>query len=317
MSHFDIPVKIEDQISLMKKYVVFRQKTRIEKILRYTGYFRLSRYGKFLLSYTNVFKTKPTQELLFSLYNFDVDLRKLLFSYCKKAEVQFKSHLSNAISLKVNNPTFYLDKTFYNETKGDNDKSKRVSNRKFFNDKFFKGILSLEKELRQNINKYPELKEYRTGGQRSKKKLPCWVAFSYFEFGMLTNIYSFLRGDLRKAVLIYGYTKNNYGKEVTKQMDTWLDAIRNLRNICAHHNKLVGKTSSIVLFLPEDNFNALSSNTDLFSRLYALKKILREEDGETLKKELTKIIGKAKFSIHQFNLLPIDWEDLYNSINLL
>ncbi|MFR7849425.1 MAG: hypothetical protein ACLU8S_19290 [Coprococcus phoceensis] len=30
-------------------------------------------------------------------------------------------------------------------------------------------------------------------------------------------------------------------------MDTWLDAVRNLRNYCAHHSMVVGMTSSVVI----------------------------------------------------------------------
>lgn len=317
MSNFDQPIDIENQISLMKKYVVFSKKIKMRRMISYTGYFRASRYGKYLLSFTNVIKNKPNQELLFAVYNFDVELRNLLFNYCKKAEIQFKCYLSNAVSIKKNNPIFYIDKTFYTETKGENDKKKRASNRQYFNNKFFKNIVQEEKALRRNVNKYPELKEYRTGGQRASKKIPCWAAFSYFEFGTITNIYSYLSGDLRKAVLTYGYSKKNYGKQITKQMDTWLDAIRNLRNACAHHNKLVGKTSSIVLLDISDDASLLSSYTDLFSRIYALKKVLRDEDSKQLKKELKSIISKAKFNIYQLNILPNDWEDLFDRIKFL
>lgn len=317
MSNFDQPIDIEDQIASMKKYVVFSKKIKMKRFISYTGYFRTSRYGKFLLSYTNITKTKPSQELLFAVYDFDVELRKLFFHYCKKAEIQFKSYLANAVSIKENNPVFYLDKTFYTETKGENDKNKKASNRNYFNNKFFKNIVLDERKLRTNVNKYPELKEYRTGGQRAKKKIPCWAAFSYFEFGAITNIYAYLRGDLRKVVLKYGYSQKNYGKETTKQVDTWLDAIRNLRNVCAHHNKLVGRTSSVVLLDATDDPSLLASDTDLFSRLYALKKILREEDSKILKKELKKIIDKAKFNIYQFNILPDNWEELFDGIKSL
>jgi len=121
---------------------------------------------------------------------------------------------------------------------------------------------------------------------------------------------------LRKSVLRYGYSKSNYGKEVTKQMDTWLDAVRNLRNVCAHHNKLIGKTSSIVLpAFGEDNI--LVSDTDLFSRMYALKKILNENDANQLKLELDKLIKKAKFDVYLFEILPFDWQDRYDRINKL
>lgn len=315
MINLDEPISLGAQADLMKKYVTFNRKTRIKKVLLYTGYFRLSRYGKYLLSLSNIIKSKPDQELLFNVYNFDVELRKLLFCYVKKAEIQFKSNLSNAISLKTNDPVFYLNDSFYNPTKGDSDKNKRVSNRAYFN-KYFTNLQSHENELRMNVNKYPELKEYRSGGIRSMKKIPCWAAFSYFEYGVITNMYSYLRGDLRKVVLTYGYTKKNYGKEVTKQMDTWLDAIRNLRNVCAHHNKLIGKTSSVVL--PEYiDIGILITNTDLFSRIYALKKVLNTSDAIELKSGLEKIIKKAKFDIYKLEILPSDWKARYDRITCL
>ena len=153
MSNFDKPIDIEDQIRLMKKYVVFSKKIRMRRMINYTGYFRISRYGKYLLSFTNILGAKPSQDLLFAVYDFDVKLRNLLFNYCKKAEIQFKSHLSNAVSIKENNSVFYVEKTFYTATKGENDKKKRKSNIRYFNDKFFKNIVKQEEELRKNVNK--------------------------------------------------------------------------------------------------------------------------------------------------------------------
>lgn len=312
----DKPIDLEQQVELMKKYIIFDKKTHIKKLLIYTGYFRLSRYGKYLLSQSNIIKAKPNQDLLFKAYDFDVRLRRVFFDYTKKAEIQFKSHLSNAVSLKTEDAAFYLDKNNYTPSKGDRDKNKRNSNQKFFNNILYKNLQTQEEELRQSVNKYPELKEYRIGGSRSTKKIPSWAAFSYFEFGTITNIYAFLRGDLRKTVLTYGYSKNNYGKEVTKQIDTWLGAIRNLRNVCAHHNKLIGKTSSILLpiFGEED---ILVTNTDLFSRIYALKKILNDNDAKQLKIELDKLIKKSKFDVYLFEILPSDWQERYDRINKL
>lgn len=56
------------------------------------------------------------------------------------------------------------------------------------------------------------------------------------------------------------------------QMDTWLDGVRTLRNICAHHSRLVGMQEAIVLLDAEDDPDILLSGEDFFSRLYALKK---------------------------------------------
>lgn len=212
MSHLDKPFTIDEQILSMRKYITFTQKKRIRILLEYSGYFRLSRYGKYLLSHTSTLKIKPNQDLLFEVYNFDKDLRRVFFYYCKKAEIQFKSHISNSISIIENNPEFYLNRNYYTDTKSERDKTRKTSNVEFFNTKFLKNIVENEKVLRSKKNKYPELKEYRVGGKRARKKIPSWAAFSYFDFGTITNMYSYLRGDLRKVVLEYGYSRNKYGK---------------------------------------------------------------------------------------------------------
>jgi abortive infection bacteriophage resistance protein len=317
MSIHNKPLEIEEQVLLMKKYVVFSKKVRMKKFLLYAGYFRASRYGKYLLSNTTILGKKPEQDLLFAIYDFDMKLREVLMKYCKKAEIQFKSHLSNSISIKTDTATFYLNDDYYTPSKSERDKKKKESNIRFF-ENFKRNIINNERKLRSDILKYPELKDYRKGGKKSKYKIPSWVAFSYFEFGTITLIYSYLKGDLRKEVLKYGYSKNRYGKEVTKQVDTWLDAIRNLRNVCAHHNVLVGRTSSIVLFNNEDYDLTLSlSNTNLFSRLYALKKVLNNDDARLLKEDLEKIIKRSKIDIYELNILPVNWEDIYDGIKLL
>ena len=68
----DKPIDLEQQVELMKKYIIFDKKTHIKKLLIYTGYFRLSRYGKYLLSQSNIIKAKPNQDLLFEAYDFEI-----------------------------------------------------------------------------------------------------------------------------------------------------------------------------------------------------------------------------------------------------
>ena len=75
----DKPFTVEEQIDTMKKYVTFTKRARMRDFLQYSGYFRASRYGKYLLSYTNVFAMKPSQDVLFALYQFDFELRKVMY----------------------------------------------------------------------------------------------------------------------------------------------------------------------------------------------------------------------------------------------
>ena len=312
MPNTELPIDLESQVILMKKYITFRQRKKMREFLGYAGYFRASRYGKFLLTQVNAFGSKADSKVFFELYDFDVQLRLLLFKYCKKAEVRFKSAIANAVSLKTGDAGFYLDRQYYTPTKSEKDKKTRNRNKSFFDTKFFVNLTNDEEKLRRDVIKHPELREYRKGGARQNNILPVWAAFSYFEMGTMVMIYSYLRGDLRKEVLDYTYSQNNYKKEVTKQMDTWLDAVRNLRNYCAHHSMVVGMTSSVVIPDNRDSADVLPDNTNLYSRLYALKKILPQKDADMLAKELEKLISKTKIDIYKMNILPADWKDLYD-----
>ena len=314
MPNTELPMDLESQVVLMKKYITFRQRKKMREFLGYAGYFRASRYGKFLLTQVNAFGSKANSKVFFELYDFDVQLRLLLFKYCKKAEVRFKSAIANAVSLKTGDAGFYLDRQYYTPTKSEKDKKTRNRNITFFNTKFFANLTNDEEKLRRDVVKHPELREYRKGGTRQNNVLPVWAAFSYFEMGTMVLIYSYLRGDLRKEVLDYTYSQKNYKKEVTKQMDTWLDAVRNLRNYCAHHSMVVGMTSSVVIPDNRDSTDVLPDNTNLYSRLYALKKILLQQDADMLMNELDRLISRTKIDVYKMNILPANWKDLYDRI---
>lgn len=317
MPNTELPMDLESQVVLMKKYITFRQRKKMREFLGYAGYFRASRYGKFLLTQVNAFGSKADSKVFLELYDFDVQLRLLLFKYCKKAEVRFKSAIANAVSLKTGDAGFYLDRQYYTPTKSEKDKKNRNRNITFFNTKFFANLTNDEEKLRRDVVKHSELREYRKGGTRQNNVLPVWAAFSYFEMGTMVMIYSYLRGDLRKEVLNYTYSQNNHKKEVTKQMDTWLDAVRNLRNYCAHHSMVVGMTSSVVIPDNRDSADVLLDNTNLYSRLYALKKILPQKDADMLARELEKLISKTKIDIYKMNVLPANWKELYDKILFL
>ena len=316
MVKIETPITLEEQVVLMKKYVSFRQRAKMQKFLLYAGYFRASRYGKFLLSNVGNTGSKSKQDILFELYQFDVDLRRILNYYCNRVEVRFKSAMSNACALHTKDGTFYLDKQYYTPSKGERDAKIRKQNIRYFNNVFYGDIISREEKLRKDVVKYPELKEYRKGGSRQNNKLPIWVTFSYSEFGAMSMMYNYLRGDLRKKILAYAFSKTKYTKKDTELVDTWLDGVRNLRNYCAHNSMVVGMTSSVVLRDAVDDVATLPNDNDLFSRLYALKKLLSDEDAVSLKNDLRKLLKKCRFDVYTLGILPKEWETMFNQISV-
>ncbi len=315
MANTELPVTLDEQVIMMKKYVSFRQRGKMKKFLGYAGYFRASRYGKYLLSHIGDTGSKSKQDVLFTLYHFDVNLRRILNYYCNRVEIRFKSAMSNACSIYTQDGTFYLDKQYYTPSKGERDAKIRKHNINYFNNTFFGDIVSREERLRKDVVKYPELKEYRKGGSRQYNKLPVWVTFSYSEFGTVTMMYNYLRGDLRKNILVYSFEKDKYTRKDTELIDTWLDAVRNLRNYCAHNSMVVGMTSSVVLRDPVDDVTELPNDNDLFSRLYALKKLLPQEDVGSLKNDLKRVIRRTALDGYLLGVLPGNWEDMYDEVN--
>ena len=127
-------------------------------------------------------------------------------------------------------------------------------------------------------------------------------------------IYNYLSGDLRKAVLAYSFGKSSYAKKDTEIMDTWLDAVRNLRNYGAHNSMLIGMTSSVVLMDSNDDETLLPADNDLFSRIYALKKLIPTEDRDNMKKDIKNLIKKTSVDIFLLGILPDNWEEVYDKI---
>lgn len=124
MAQKELPITLEEQIDMMKKYVSFRQRIRMRRFLLHAGYFRASRYGKFLLSNVENVGYKSSQDALFALYQFDVDLRRILIYYCNRVEVRFKSAISNACAIKAQDGTFYMKKEYYAPSRGEKNEYK-------------------------------------------------------------------------------------------------------------------------------------------------------------------------------------------------
>ena len=77
---------------------------------------------------------------------------------------------------------------------------------------------------------------------------------------------------------------------------------------------LIGMTSSVVLMDSNDDETLLKADNDLFSRIYALKKLLPIDDTDNMKKDIKKLIRKTSVDIFLLGIFPNNWEELYDKI---
>lgn len=52
----------------------------------------------------------------------------------------------------------------------------------------------------------------------------------------------------------------------------------------------------------------------MFSRIYALKKLIPIDDTNNMKKDIKKLINKTPVDILLLGILPRNWEDIYDKI---
>lgn len=96
MPNTELPIDLENQVVLMKKYVNFRQRKKIRDFLGYAGYFRASRYGKYFLTQVNAFGSKADAKVFL---NFMI-LMCNLDCYCLNTVRRLKSILRVRLQMR-------------------------------------------------------------------------------------------------------------------------------------------------------------------------------------------------------------------------
>ncbi|MDE6287594.1 MAG: Abi family protein, partial [Muribaculaceae bacterium] len=192
-------------------------------ILENISLFRIKSYLKpFRVSGERIFKPGANIEDAYSLYKFDSELRKMIYSEMEKIEISIRTQLSLIMGDEAGIYWFEDSSNF------------RDTNRHI-------GLLSnLEAELRRSDD--DAIVEFQQ--KYSNKFPPSWMSFEVSSFGTLSMIYRWLKAGhaRRKVAKFYGLTDT--------VMESWLHSIVYTRNICAHHSRLWNRRLSINALVP-------------------------------------------------------------------
>jgi abortive infection bacteriophage resistance protein len=313
-------LNIEQQLIEIRKYVSFKNDKKIKSLLFEKGYYRISRYAKYLHKFS-VTEDKPSIEQLIRLYELDKDLRLLFIKYIKDIEIKFRNSIAMyLVKTHPDNPSVYLEETIYTKSKGLFNSSYRKTAISQF-PVFLKDIIEKERKIRSSSSKIPDVGSFRKGGKYYREKLPVWTFFEHVDFGTVINIYEYLNGEARKKILIESYGFSKPTKETAFIFDDWMHSIRGVRNKCAHYNRIIGQSGTIIkLYSIENDMLELESSTDLFSRIYSMCKIMDNKQLREFKEEFKRIVRKFEKtgqSAYETNVLPSKWDvqfDIFSSV---
>lgn len=212
---------LDEQIAILRsRNVIINDEEKAKEYLADIGYYRLGFYSfPFELTYPyldsrrqhNVRPVTTIEEIV-ALYYYDFDLRSILNRYLSRIEVSIRTTMIYKLSLKYKpNSTWFVSPT--------------VVKHDFITDFY--------QEVYRHLRSKPTITSHHN--KYFGHYAPAWKTMEYMTMGNLETLYDNLLLDNDKKII-----SNTYGEASTAAFKTYLSAIREVRNACAHGNVLYG-----------------------------------------------------------------------------
>lgn len=213
-----------DQIKILEsRGVVVGNHDKAKEILADIGYYRLGFYFfPFEITYPfldsrrkHEVKEDTKFEDAVALYYYDFDLRNILNKYLSRIEVAIRTTIIYELSNKYNDDPIW----FVNPS---------VVSQSFIHD--------FPVEVYRKISKKDVIKRHKKKHPQ-EKYAPAWKTMEFMVFGNLTTLYDNLNVIDDKRLISTHFKVNK-----TTIFYNYIEAVRNLRNACAHGNVLYDMT---------------------------------------------------------------------------
>lgn len=211
---------IDDQIDQLRTRGLIIPDDAVAKLyLLNISYYRLAGYWWPMQAdkVNHLFKPNSNFDNVIALYNFDRELRLLLFDVIERIEIGLRSKM-------VYHPSHEYDPWWFQKPELFIDSRELV-----------KTLASVEKELDRSKDVFikDHLKRYKTDFRFP----PAWKTLEITSFGSLSKLYGNLKPTVKaKDIIAAEFKTVNH-----TYLPSWLLSIAQIRNICAHHGRLWNK----------------------------------------------------------------------------
>lgn len=243
-------ITIHQQIQLLQDRGLIIDNLKVsEKYLSNISYYRLGEYWYVMQENkeTHIFKPNSKIEDVIALYNFDAELRILLFEVIEKIEISLRTKLIYHLSLE-HDPWWFQDFELFIDSQA-----------------LVKTLSSLETELSRTKDTF--IKNHYKKHKDDKRFPPAWKSLEQTSLGSLSKLY----GNLKHTNKSKDSIAKEFGAVNHTYLPSWLQSIAQIRNLCAHHSKLWNKNlpgTVKLLSNPPNNWVMNVSNQSEFSKLY-------------------------------------------------
>ena len=259
---------------------------RARAMLSTVNYYRLTTYGKHLRRPDDPDRFLPGVSLdtLYALYQFDMGLRHAVLPVLEFFEVQLRAKISYRLAMTYGSLGY---------TNAENFRGDRQSQG------WFKDI---HNKFRTEVRRCDDLAFVRHHKSKYGGKFPIWAAVELFSFGMLGQLFSIMKEADQAAV------SREYAMDA-QALSSLISAAIDVRNICAHYNRLYNQS---IEDQPELSSELKVYESDrLFPTLLALRCVCR---GQRVYGEMLSSIDRLASEFPEADLslcgFPPDWKTL-------
>ncbi|MGM9834618.1 MAG: Abi family protein [Bacilli bacterium] len=258
---------LDEQIDILKsKGLEIDDIDYTKEILLHENYFFINGYRHLFLKSQKdrMFITGTNFNELYAMFNFDRQIRNIVFKNLLIVENNAKSILSYQLSKKYGiKEKNYLNPANFNRS---NEKAKQVNDL----------IKKMKRQIRVNGVQHSATMHYIN----NYGYVPLWILVKVLSFGVVSELFTILKPEDQKDIAcIYGVSVND--------LLIYFPILANFRNLCAHEDILYNhKTHKVIedtyyhkaLNIPKQDNEYIYGKDDLFALIIILKYMLRNDD---------------------------------------
>lgn len=211
---------INEQLELLQKRgLTIDDEDLARHYLAHVSYYRLAGYWWSMQAdkEKHIFKPNSRFSDVVNLYNFDRELRILLFDAIEKIEISLRTKLIYHLSHEFN-PWWFQDTSLFINVGA-----------------LVKTLSVIQGEVDRSKDAF--IKEHKKKHKDDLRFPPAWKTLELTSFGNLSKLY----GNLRHTVASKDVIAEELGAVNHSYLPSWLQSIAQIRNYCAHHSRLWNK----------------------------------------------------------------------------
>lgn len=261
-----IPATIKEQVQKLRdRGCIIRDEKLAEETLTYINYFRLSDYFAPFTVRKGLYEEGTTFENILRVYESDRKLRSILLASLEETEIAMRAAVSNFHALKYGALGYLNPSTF----------DFRHNHQQFMN------------KVKHLIEVNDDREFVRHYNSKYCGAFPLWVVMELFSFGTLAFFYKDMQSADKKEL-----AERYYGCSST-ELDNWLFCLNELRNYCAHYNRLYGNTFPVEPKTPR-RWEGEPLRADVFGYIIVMKQLAHNHSAwnERVVKPVSRLIKK-------------------------